>query len=357
VTKVFNDGSVLVHVGPEPWRTVFVTEDEILSTENEERMSENEKKVDGFHVQQAMAALKLELAQHGGITKDRLAPVGGGYQFRGIDDIYNVLCGLSSKHKINLWPRVVGAPVVQYQVYTKNGRNGTREEAMQTHVHLILDVKVVSSVDGSSETITTAGEAIDQGDKATNKAMSAAMKYACIMAFQIPVHGENVDIEAHDVQVAPPAPPPPPPAAPRQRAQRPKDSANEQPAPEPKAAPVELPRGDLQPVVLQPADPGAEMMVWQIAMAARVGDAKTFAEVFALAKETDPKPEPYRSVIFTFLETKVTSLIQHAPSNDVLKEAKGLIKAMGSPQPLLDAYNAKYASFRTPASPLTAGGT
>lgn len=43
------------------------------------------------------------------------------------------------------------------------------------------------------------GEAMDSADKATNKALSAAYKYACIEAFCIPTEGEqDADKTTHD---------------------------------------------------------------------------------------------------------------------------------------------------------------
>ena len=46
--------------------------------------------------------------------------------------------------------------------------------------------------------VKTFGEAMDSGDKATNKAMSAAYKYACFKAFSIPTEGDNdADATAH----------------------------------------------------------------------------------------------------------------------------------------------------------------
>jgi hypothetical protein len=44
------------------------------------------------------------------------------------------------------------------------------------------------------------GEAMDSSDKATNKAMSAAYKYAALMTFAIPTEGDN-DADAHTPEV------------------------------------------------------------------------------------------------------------------------------------------------------------
>ena len=44
------------------------------------------------------------------------------------------------------------------------------------------------------------GEAMDSGDKATNKAMSAAYKYAAFQTFAIPTEGTpDADAETHEV--------------------------------------------------------------------------------------------------------------------------------------------------------------
>jgi hypothetical protein len=58
----------------------------------------------------------------------------------------------------------------------------------------------VCAEDGSKHTVKTFGEAMDSGDKATNKAMSAAYKYAAFQAFAIPTEGDNdADAQTHEV--------------------------------------------------------------------------------------------------------------------------------------------------------------
>jgi hypothetical protein len=69
-------------------------------------------------------------------------------------------------------------------------------------VHAEFDF--VSAYDGSKHTAATYGEAMDSGDKATNKAMSAAYKYAAFMTFAIPTEGDN-DADATTHEVVPPA--------------------------------------------------------------------------------------------------------------------------------------------------------
>jgi hypothetical protein len=50
-------------------------------------------------------------------------------------------------------------------------------------------------------TVKTYGEAMDSGDKSTNKAMSAAYKYAAFQSFCIPTEGDNdSENQTHEVK-------------------------------------------------------------------------------------------------------------------------------------------------------------
>ena len=67
------------------------------------------------------------------------------------------------------------------------------------YVTVDAEFDFVSALDGSKHTVRTFGEAMDSADKATNKAMSAAYKYAAFQAFAIPTEGDN-DADAHTPQ-------------------------------------------------------------------------------------------------------------------------------------------------------------
>lgn len=144
-------------------------------------------------VYQAINKVQAELATLG-ITKDRRNNQGTGYNFRGIDDVYNTVAPLLSKHGLCILPRVLSRDCVERQ--SKNG--GT---LFYTTVEVEFDF--VSSEDASKHVVKTFGEAMDSGDKSTNKAMSAAYKYACFQAFSIPTES-NTDSEAETHDVAPP---------------------------------------------------------------------------------------------------------------------------------------------------------
>jgi DNA-binding transcriptional regulator of glucitol operon len=136
----------------------------------------------------AVSAVTGELAAVG-IAKDRKTTGGSVYAFRGIDDVYNALAGLLARHKLCIFPSIKS---VRYEDKpTKNG-------GMMVVCYVEVNFKFVSAEDGSFEYVSTLGEAMDTSDKSSNKAMSAAMKYAALMAFCIPVQGGMVDSEVDD---------------------------------------------------------------------------------------------------------------------------------------------------------------
>ena len=143
-------------------------------------------------VYKAIAAVMAEMAKHG-IAKDRRNTQGIGYNFRGIDDVYNALAPLLSASGLVILPRMIGRTCEERQ--SKSGGN-------LFYVTVEAEFDLVSADDGSKHTIRTFGEAMDSGDKATNKAMSAAFKYAAFQAFCIPTEGDN-DADAHTPEVAP----------------------------------------------------------------------------------------------------------------------------------------------------------
>lgn len=114
-----------------------------------------------------------------------------GYKFRGIDDVYNELNRLLAKHRLLMLPTVVK----DEQTERQTPRGGTL-----FFTRLTVDFKLVCADDGSSEIVRTIGEAMDSGDKSTNKAQSAAYKYAAMQVFCIPTEGDNdADAKTHEV--------------------------------------------------------------------------------------------------------------------------------------------------------------
>lgn len=142
------------------------------------------------HVYQAIASITAAMATDG-IGKNRKNDQQG-YKFRGIDDVYNALSRELANNKLCIMPRVIERICVE--------RTNAKGTAL-FYVTCKVDFVFVSAVDSSEHTVTTYGEAMDSGDKATNKAMSAAYKYAAMQTFCIPTEGDNdADASTHEVQ-------------------------------------------------------------------------------------------------------------------------------------------------------------
>ena len=144
-----------------------------------------------MQVYKAINAVQAELSVTG-IAKDKRNSQGAGYNFRGVDDVMNAISPLLAKHGLCILPRVLARECVERQ--SKSG-------GQLFYVTVEVEFDFVSSGDGTKHTVKTFGEAMDSGDKATNKAMSAAYKYACFQAFSIPTEAkEDADYQTHEVK-------------------------------------------------------------------------------------------------------------------------------------------------------------
>jgi hypothetical protein len=105
-----------------------------------------------------------------------------GYSFRGIDDAYQAFQPVFAKLGVFVVPTVLN--VAREERQTKSGG---------VLIYTTLTVKHTFFADDASffECVTV-GEAMDSGDKSSNKAMSAAMKYALLEVFCVPTEGDNV---------------------------------------------------------------------------------------------------------------------------------------------------------------------
>jgi hypothetical protein len=147
-------------------------------------------------VYQCIAAVAADIAKEG-IAKGK-RNTQQGYQFRGIDDVYNALAPILSRHGLVIIPRCIARSVAERQ---------TQKGGVLFYVTVEAEFDFVSAADGSKVTARTFGEAMDSADKATNKAMSAAYKYAAFQTFCIPTEGDNdADATTHEVAPAKAAP-------------------------------------------------------------------------------------------------------------------------------------------------------
>lgn len=127
----------------------------------------------------AISAVLLALSKIG-IDKDNFNE-SQKFRFRGIDQMYAAISPLLAEHGLLLLPRVVGRELTSHP--SKSG-------GVNFRVSLDVEYDFVSVLDSSKHTIRLSSEAMDSGDKATNKALSAAYKYACIQVFCIPLKGD-----------------------------------------------------------------------------------------------------------------------------------------------------------------------
>lgn len=116
----------------------------------------------------------------GSVSKDQ-KNVAQGFKFRGIDQFINALYPALTKHGVFLVPRVMQSQSEIKEVERSSGKKG-----IDKHVHLMVEYDFFCE-DGSKVTVgPIASEGVDSGDKATNKALSSALKYALIQTFSIP---------------------------------------------------------------------------------------------------------------------------------------------------------------------------
>lgn len=106
------------------------------------------------------------------------------YNFRGIDAVMNALHPAMVKNRIFVVPEVL-----EQQREERQSKNGKL-------IYSICKIKYTFFADdGSNVSAIVIGEGMDSGDKATNKAMSVAFKYACFQVFCIPTE-DIVDPDA-----------------------------------------------------------------------------------------------------------------------------------------------------------------
>lgn len=116
----------------------------------------------------------------GSIGKDQ-KNAAQGFKFRGIDQFVNTLYPALTKHGVFMTPRCVREDHEIKEVTRSNGKAG-----VDKHVTIMMEYDFFAE-DGSKVTVgPVPAEGLDSGDKATNKALSAALKYALIQTFSVP---------------------------------------------------------------------------------------------------------------------------------------------------------------------------
>jgi hypothetical protein len=137
-----------------------------------------------------IAEVAAELAKTG-IAKTERNTQGAGFNYRGIDQVMGAASPIMSKLGLVLTP--------SYRERTQVERTSAKGNAL-FYTTIIGDFTFHSAHDDSSVMVTTYGEAMDSGNKSTNKAMSCAMKYCLLRTLLIPTEGmDDADATTHVV--------------------------------------------------------------------------------------------------------------------------------------------------------------
>lgn len=99
-----------------------------------------------------------------------------GFKYRGIDAVMNAINPALVKNHVFIVPEVL-----------EQKREERTKRSGGALIYSVCKIKYTFyAEDGSSIVAVTVGEGMDSGDKATNKAMAIAFKYACFQVFCIP---------------------------------------------------------------------------------------------------------------------------------------------------------------------------
>jgi len=110
------------------------------------------------------------------------------YAYRGIDEVVEALQPLLAKHGVCACPNVRELRTEQVEI----GKNKTP----MMHVVAVIEYNFYAA-DGSTIMASAIGEATDSADKAGNKAMASAYKYALTQVFAIPTSDAKDTEDSH----------------------------------------------------------------------------------------------------------------------------------------------------------------
>lgn len=149
-------------------------------------MSENELNQTGGQIYELIPKVMADI---GKIGKEKRADMGrgGNYTFRGIDDALNHCSPILTKHNVSMT-----FSVTDRELKWTERKDKYDNIKVDTYVYLTVAITFFAP-DGSRITNVLCGEGKDAGDKATNKAMSAAMKYGLFFGLVIPIDKKSID--------------------------------------------------------------------------------------------------------------------------------------------------------------------
>lgn len=134
------------------------------------------------------AAMSAVMNDVSSVSKDE-RNAGQGFNFRGIDAVVNAVGPSLRKHGVIVVPRVQSCDYSTIEI-------GEKRKAT-AHVRVLVEYIFIAH-DGSTISCTTAGEAMDAGDKATAKAMSVAFRIALLQALALPTSEPDPDASSYE---------------------------------------------------------------------------------------------------------------------------------------------------------------
>jgi hypothetical protein len=135
-----------------------------------------------INVAQAIASAAAEIGAVGKNQKMQAGPAK--YNYRGLDDLVDAVHPILAKHQVTFSPHNI--TVIQEMEKT------TRSGSVQYHIRAIVTYRIYGPSADYIEAAVLA-EGTDIGDKAANKMMSAAYKYALGQVLSIPFSMEDQD--------------------------------------------------------------------------------------------------------------------------------------------------------------------
>lgn len=135
------------------------------------------------------SAISNIMSEVGVIGKDK-ENIQQHFKYRGVDDVMNALQPALINNKVFIVPETLEQ--IREEKASKSGG---------TLIYSVCKIKYTFYADdGSNITAVVIGEGMDSGDKATNKAMAIAFKYACFQVFCIPTEEmKDPDSESHEL--------------------------------------------------------------------------------------------------------------------------------------------------------------
>lgn len=139
----------------------------------------------GGNIQKAIIGVMQDVGAVGKNDKNKQQ----GFMYRGIDAVMNALQPAMIKNGVFVVPTVLKE---------EREERTTKSGTVLFYTRLLIKYTFYAD-DGSYISADVIGEAMDSGDKATNKAMSIAFKYACFQVFCIPTEEmKDPDEECHE---------------------------------------------------------------------------------------------------------------------------------------------------------------